>query len=95
MLDVQDVTKRFGGLTAVNHVSFAVQPGEILGYLGPNGSGMSTTVKMLTGLLRPTSGSIRFNGRDIDEDLVAYKQMVGYVPEEAHLYTYMLSLIHI
>jgi len=89
MLDVQDVTKRFGGLTAVNHVSFAVQPGEILGYLGPNGSGKSTTVKMLTGLLRPTSGSIRFNGRDIDEDLVAYKQMVGYVPEEAHLYTYM------
>jgi ABC-2 type transport system ATP-binding protein len=89
MLDVRDVTKRYGGLTAVNHVSFTVRPGDVLGYLGPNGSGKSTTVKMLVGLMPPTSGTIQFGGQDIQEDLLAWKSIVGYVPEEAHLYTYL------
>ncbi len=53
MLEIRDLTKRFGGQTVVDHVSFAVRPGEITGYLGPNGSGKSTTVKMITGLLHP------------------------------------------
>jgi len=89
MLDVRDVTKRYGGLVAVNHVSFAVKPGEVLGYLGPNGSGKSTTVKMLVGLMPPTHGKILLDGADIQEDLVAYKRQVGYVPEEAHVYSYL------
>lgn len=89
MLEVRDVTKRYGGFTAVNHVSFTVEPGEVLGYLGPNGSGKSTTVKMITGLMPPTGGKILFDGRDIEEDLIAYKSQVGYVPEEAHVYTYL------
>ena len=89
MLDVRDVTKRYGGLVAVNHVSFAVKPGEVLGYLGPNGSGKSTTVKMLVGLMPPTHGTILLDGADIQEDLVAYKRQVGYVPEEAHVYSYL------
>ncbi|MBP8273319.1 MAG: ABC transporter ATP-binding protein [Acidobacteria bacterium] len=89
MLEVQDVTKRYGGHTAVNHVSFTVKPGEVLGYLGPNGSGKSTTVKMITGLMPPTLGRIMFEGSDIADDLVAYKAQVGYVPEEAHVYTYL------
>jgi ABC-2 type transport system ATP-binding protein len=89
MLEVVDVTKRYGGLAAVNHVSFTVKPGEVLGYLGPNGSGKSTTVKMLVGLMAPTLGRILLDGRDIQEDLVAYKAQVGYVPEEAHVYTYL------
>jgi ABC-2 type transport system ATP-binding protein len=89
MLEVIDVTKRYGGLTAVNHVSFTVKPGEVLGYLGPNGSGKSTTVKMITGLMPPTTGRILYKGRDIADDLVAYKAEVGYVPEEAHVYTYL------
>src|SRR4029450_12023105 len=89
MLEVVDVTKRYGGLAAVNHVSFTVRPGEVLGYLGPNGSGKSTTVKMLVGLMAPTLGRIRLDGADIQEDLVAYKAQVGYVPEEAHVYTYL------
>lgn len=89
MLDVQDITKRYGGLTAVNHVSFTVKPGEVLGYLGPNGSGKSTTVKMITGLMPPTTGRILFNGQNIEDDLVSYKAQVGYVPEEAHVYTYL------
>jgi ABC-2 type transport system ATP-binding protein len=89
VLEVRDVTKRYGALTAVSRVSFTVKPGEVLGYLGPNGSGKSTTVKMLTGLMPPTSGHILFDGADIQEDLVAYKARVGYVPEEAHVYTYL------
>lgn len=89
MLEVRDVTKRYGALTAVSHVSFTVRPGEVLGYLGPNGSGKSTTVKMLTGLMPPTTGHIFFDGADIQDDLVAHKARVGYVPEEAHVYTYL------
>ena len=89
MLEIRDITKRYGALVAVNHVSFTVAPGEVLGYLGPNGSGKSTTVNMLVGLLPPTAGSILFDGRDIQEDLIGYKAQVGYVPEEAHVYTYL------
>src|SRR5262245_61841277 len=89
MIEVRDVTKRYGGLVAVNHASFTVGPGEVLGYLGPNGSGKSTTVKMLVGLMPPSHGSVRFEGVDIQEDLIAYKAQVGYVPEEAHVYSYL------
>jgi ABC-2 type transport system ATP-binding protein len=89
VLEVCDVTKRYGALTAVSHVSFTARPGEVLGYLGPNGSGKSTTVKMLTGLMTPTTGHIRFDGADIQDDLIAHKARVGYVPEEAHVYTYL------
>jgi ABC-2 type transport system ATP-binding protein len=89
VIEVRDVTKRYGGLVAVNHASFTVEPGEVLGYLGPNGSGKSTTVKMLVGLMPPSHGSVRYNGVDIQEDLIAYKAQVGYVPEEAHVYTYL------
>lgn len=63
----------------------------MLGYLGPNGSGKSTTVKMLAGLMPPTKGRILFDGRDIQEHLVEYKAQVGYVPEEAHVYTYLTA----
>ena len=89
MLEVRDVTKRYGALAAVNHVSFTAAPGEVVGYLGPNGSGKSTTVNMLVGLLPPTGGTILFDGRDIQEHLIEYKAQVGYVPEEAHVYTYL------
>jgi ABC-2 type transport system ATP-binding protein len=91
VLEVRHVTKRYGALTAVHDVSFSVKPGELLGYLGPNGSGKSTTVKMLTGLLQPTNGHILFDGVDIQEDLVGHKARVGYVPEEAYLYTYLTA----
>src|SRR5215467_6278241 len=89
MLEVRDVSRRYGALTAVSHVSLTVRPGEVLGYLGPNGSGKSTTVKMIVGLMPPSSGKIFYDGSDIQEDLVAYKALVGYVPEEAHVYTYL------
>lgn len=89
MLEVREVSKRYGALTAVSRVSFTVGPGEVLGYLGPNGSGKSTTVKMLVGLMPPTTGAILLDGQDIQTILTDYKAQVGYVPEEAHVYTYL------
>lgn len=89
MLEIRHLTKRYGALTAVHDLSFDVRPGEVLGLLGPNGSGKSTTVKILTGLLRPSSGTVRLDGVDVFDDLPAYKSRVGYVPEEPHLYSYL------
>ncbi len=92
MLEIRRLTKQFSGLTVVRDVSFSLARGEILGYLGPNGSGKSTTIKMIVGLLEPTSGSIHADGRNIEEDPVAFKRRLGYVPEEPHLYTHLTAL---
>lgn len=89
MLEGKSLTKSYSGIPAVNGVSFQIRPGEILGYLGPNGSGKSTTVKMLTGLMEPTSGHVLFRGKDIRENLTDYKRRLGYVPEEPNLYPYL------
>ena len=89
MLQTQRLTKHYGALVAIQDVSFDVRPGEVLGLLGPNGSGKSTTVKLLTGLLRPTGGEVRLDGRDVLADLDRYKAIIGYVPEEPHLYSYL------
>ena len=92
MLELRNVCKRFSGLVAVDDVSFQARAGEITGYLGPNGSGKSTTMKMITGLLESTSGKIYFHGEPIGSDLIAYKQRMGYVPEEPHLYAHLSGL---
>ena len=89
MLELRNVTKRFRGIPAVWDVSFAVKEGEVLGYLGPNGSGKSTTVKMIIGLMKPTHGKVFFAGREIHEDLAGYRAQLGYVPEEAQVYTHL------
>lgn len=89
MLEVSELTKEYLHRAVVDHVTFTVQPGEVLGYLGPNGSGKSTTVRMLTGVLDPTSGEIRYRGRGIRDDLLAYKRVLGWVPEEPFLYPYL------
>jgi ABC-2 type transport system ATP-binding protein len=89
MLEACNLTKCYSGIPVVDRVSFRIRPGEILGYLGPNGAGKSTTVKMLVGLLEPTSGEICFHGQDIRQDLQAYQKRLGYVPEEAHLYPHL------
>jgi ABC-2 type transport system ATP-binding protein len=89
VLEVSHLTRYYGGIGAVLDVSFTVRPGEVLGYLGPNGSGKSTTVKMLAGLLPPTRGTIRFDGENIQDRLLEHKAKVGYVPEEAIVYTYL------
>ena len=92
MLAAHELTKRFRSNTVVDRVSFEIRPGEITGYLGPNGSGKSTTVKMLTGLLHPTEGYVLFNGVNIRENPIAFKQRLGYVPEEPNLYSYLTGL---
>ena len=89
MLEARGLTKYYSAITGVRDVNFQVAPGTVLGLLGPNGSGKSTTVGMLTGLLEPSGGSVLLDGTDIRADLVAYKRRLGYVPEEAQLYTWM------
>lgn len=89
MLEAVNLTKYYAALPAIRNVSFTLAPGTILGLLGPNGSGKSTTVSILTGLLEPSGGCVRVGGVDIREDLTAFKRRLGYVPEEAHLYTYL------
>lgn len=92
MLTVEHITKRYRGLPAVDDVSFAVAAGEVVGYLGPNGSGKSTTVKIITGLLQPSEGRVLFEGRDVRDDMAAFRALLGYVPEEAQVYTHLSGL---
>ena len=83
---VSQLTKMYGNFIAVDHISFEVQRGEILGYLGRNGAGKSTTVKMLTGILPPTNGEILIDGMDVTTHAREIKQRIGYVPESGGLY---------
>ncbi|HEY6490248.1 MAG: ABC transporter ATP-binding protein [Terracidiphilus sp.] len=92
MLELQHLFRSYRGIPAVQDVSFKVAPGEIVGFLGPNGAGKSTTVKMITGMLRPNDGHVFFEGKDIRHDMVAFRNAIGYVPEEAHLYAYLSGL---
>jgi len=92
MIEVQHLFRSYRGIPAVEDVSFRIAPGEIVGFLGPNGAGKSTTVKIITGMLRANEGKVLFEGRDIREDMVAFRSVLGYVPEEAHLYTYLSGL---
>jgi ABC-2 type transport system ATP-binding protein len=92
MLQLRRVTKRFAGIAAVDNVSFSANPGEITGYLGPNGSGKSTTMKIITGLMEPTAGEVLFGGKRVHADPTAWKQRLGYVPEEPHLYPHLTGI---
>ncbi len=92
MLEVRGLTRRYGGLLAVDKVSFTCAPGEILGYLGPNGSGKSTTIRMLVGLLEPDDGTIILDGTSLGVDPISFKRRVGYVPEEPQLYTHLSAI---
>lgn len=77
---------------AVEAVSFTANAGEITGYLGANGSGKSTTMKIITGLIEPSSGEVLFEGRSIRDNLMSFRQHMGYVPEEPHLYTHLSGM---
>jgi ABC-2 type transport system ATP-binding protein len=92
MLELKNVSKHYRGIPAVSGVSFTLRPGEVLGYLGPNGSGKSTTVKMVIGMIQPTKGKIFFGGHDIHDDLASFRAHLGYVPEEAQVYTHLSGL---
>jgi ABC-2 type transport system ATP-binding protein len=83
---VHDLTKQFDGFTAVDHINFTVSPGEVFGYLGPNGSGKTTTIRMLLGLLRPTAGTGQVLGLHIDRDAEKIRPKVGYMSQKFALY---------
>ncbi len=86
VIDVENLTRRFGSFTAVDHVSFQVQAGEVVGYLGPNGSGKTTTIRMLLGLLRPTEGRASVLGYDVRHDAERLRASCGYMSQKFALY---------
>jgi gliding motility-associated transport system ATP-binding protein len=89
VIKVQNLTKAFGPKLAVNDVSFSVECGEVLGFLGPNGAGKSTTMRMVTGFIPPTAGSISIGGYDVTQKPIAAKRLMGYLPENAPGYADM------
>ncbi|MEN9661585.1 MAG: hypothetical protein RL324_534 [Verrucomicrobiota bacterium] len=86
MIEVKGLVKTYGTKRAVDGVTFNVRRGDILGFLGPNGAGKSTTMKVITGYLPPTAGSVTVNGIDVTQDPVATKRLIGYLPESAPAY---------
>jgi ABC-2 type transport system ATP-binding protein len=88
-LAARHLSKRYSGQHVVHDVNLVVRPGEIVGYLGPNGSGKTTTARMLSGLLEPSDGIVEYGGRDIRHDLVGFRRRLGYVPEEPYLYPFL------
>jgi ABC-2 type transport system ATP-binding protein len=92
MIQTQQLSKRYGSLVAVDELSFSVEQGEVLGFLGPNGAGKSTTMKMIAGFLTPTAGTVRVCGYDVEQDPVAAKRQIGYLPEGAPAYGEMTVL---
>lgn len=86
MIEVKNITKKYGNVTAVDHISFDVKDGEVVGFLGPNGAGKSTTMNMITGFIEPTGGQIIINGSDISKRPKKAKKQIGYMPENVPLY---------
>ena len=86
MIQVENITKRYGTFTAVNKVNFEIEEGEVIGFLGPNGAGKSTTMNMITGFIEPSSGRILVDGYDISKKPKKAKRQIGYMPEGVPLY---------
>ena len=89
MINVQNLSKAFGPKLAVNNVSFSVERGEVLGFLGPNGAGKSTSMRMITGFIPPSAGSISVGGFNMLEQPIEAKRLIGYLPENAPSYADM------
>ena len=85
-ISLQNLTKRFGSILAVDNLSLSLGSGEVLGFLGPNGAGKSTTMRMVTGFIEPTSGTAEVCGMDVTRHPVAIKRRIGYLPEGAPTY---------
>lgn len=89
MIEIRNLTKRYGNTVAIENLNFSVQKGEVVGFLGPNGAGKSTTMKIITGFMAPTSGDVKVAGADVFEDPIAVKKRIGFLPETPPLYTDM------
>ncbi len=89
MITVEKLTKTFGPKLAVDHISFSVQKGEVLGFLGPNGAGKSTSMRLITGYLRPSSGKVSVCGFDVVDESLKSRRKIGYLPENAPIYSDM------
>jgi ABC-2 type transport system ATP-binding protein len=89
VIEVKDLTKRYGAFQALRGISFSIRRGEVVGFLGPNGAGKTTTMKILTGFIRATSGTATIDGLDVDRDGLEVRRRVGYLPENAPLYADM------
>ena len=92
MLHIEGLTKQFGAFTAVDNISFSVDRGEVLGFLGPNGAGKTTAMRMVTGFLPPTAGTVTVDGYDVSRQPIEVKRRIGYLPEGAPLYEDMTPL---
>jgi ABC-2 type transport system ATP-binding protein len=90
MIEVAELTKRYGDLAAVQDVTFTAVPGQILGFLGPNGAGKTTTMRIITGFIPATSGTVRVAGFDVFEQSIEVRRRIGYLPENPPLYNDML-----
>ena len=86
MIQLEQVTKRYGGFTAVQPLDLHVRKGELFGFLGPNGAGKTTTIRMIAGVLRPTAGRITIGGHDLINDPIKAKQRIGYIPDRPSVY---------
>jgi len=95
MIAVENLTKLYGELVAVDALSFRVSPGEVLGLVGPNGAGKTTTLRSLVGIVRPTRGTITIGGHDLERDPVAAKRLLAFMPDEPHLFDYLTVEEHL
>lgn len=91
MLELIDLSRSYHGVPAVRMLNITAAPGQVVGLLGPNGSGKTTAVRMMVGLLKATQGKVRWKGVDISNQLLAYQGIIGYVPEEPRLYAYLTA----
>ena len=89
LIEIEGLTKHFGSFVAVDHVSFNVRRGEVLGFLGPNGAGKSTTMRIIAGFMTPTAGTARVQGHDVQTDGIAARRVLGFLPEGAPTYPEM------
>ena len=95
MIEVANLTKLYGTLTAVDDLSFAAAPGEVLGLVGPNGAGKTTTLRSIAGIVRMTRGTIRIGGHDLERDPVGAKRLLAFMPDEPHLFDYLTVEEHL
>jgi ABC-2 type transport system ATP-binding protein len=95
MIEVEALTKRYGGFTAVSGLSFSVRPGEVLGLVGPNGAGKTTTLRCIAGIIPMSSGAVRIAGHDIAADPVAAKRALAFFPDEPRLFDYLTVRQHL